>query len=263
MRCPRCDSPKTRVVDSREGGDGRSVRRRRECEVCEFRYTTFERLEESLPMVIKKGGQRESFDRYKVLSGLRKACEKRPVSVMDMEDVVRCIEAKLLESGEKEIPSKVIGELVIERLHELDQVAYVRFASVYREFSDIGEFMETLRTLVGQRSDVRSVSSNLSQSGNTGAGVTDSSTCSVGNALNVGTVIPFHSTLKSRHNVSISNCSGNSCERDSCDSGSYVANDYSYHGRVSADSIQSSTHLVSSSVDDIHSNEVNSDSKEP
>lgn len=148
MKCPRCDSTKTRVVDSREGVDGRSVRRRRECESCAFRYTTFERAEDSLPMVVKKGGQRESFDRYKILSGLKKACEKRPVSVMQMEDVVRAIEAKLLELGEKEVSSQSIGELVIERLHDLDQVAYVRFASVYREFSDVNEFMDALRSLV-------------------------------------------------------------------------------------------------------------------
>ena len=108
MKCPRCDSQKTRVVDSREGVEGRSVRRRRECESCEFRFTTFERIEDSLPMVIKKGGQRESFDRYKILSGLKKACEKRPVSVLEMEDVIKSIEAKLLEGGEKEIPSRVL-----------------------------------------------------------------------------------------------------------------------------------------------------------
>jgi len=148
MDCPRCDSVKTRVVDSREGADRRSVRRRRECENCEFRFTTFERIEDSLPMVIKKGGQRESFDRYKILSGLKKACEKRPVSVVEMEDVVKSVEATLLESGDKEVSSEGIGELVIEKLHKLDQVAYVRFASVYREFSDVGEFMEALRTLV-------------------------------------------------------------------------------------------------------------------
>ncbi len=147
MKCPRCDSSKTRVVDSREGVEGRSVRRRRECESCEFRFTTFERIEDSLPMVIKKGGQRESFDRYKILNGLKKACEKRPVSVLQMEDVVKAIEAKLLEMGEKEISSEEIGAMVIERLHHLDQVAYVRFASVYREFSDVSEFMDTLRAL--------------------------------------------------------------------------------------------------------------------
>ena len=147
MKCPRCDSAKTRVVDSREGVEGRSVRRRRECESCEFRFTTFERIEDSLPMVVKKGGQRESFDRYKILSGLKKACEKRPISVLDMEDVVKSIETKLLELGDKEVSSQVIGEMVIEKLHDLDQVAYVRFASVYREFSDVSEFMDTLRQL--------------------------------------------------------------------------------------------------------------------
>lgn len=147
MKCPRCDSPKTRVIDSREGVDGRSVRRRRECESCSFRYTTFERIEESLPMVVKKDGRRESFDRDKILAGLKKACEKRPVSVFDLEDVVRNIETRLLDSGEREVGSRVIGEWVIERLHELDQVAYVRFASVYREFSDVNEFMEALRKL--------------------------------------------------------------------------------------------------------------------
>lgn len=161
MKCPRCESQKTRVVDSREGADGRSVRRRRECETCEFRFTTFERIEDVLPMVIKKGGQRESFDRYKILSGLKKACEKRPVSVMDMEDIVKGIETKLLESGEKEIPSQIIGEYVIERLHRIDQVAYVRFASVYREFSDISEFMETLRALSANANRGVETSSNV------------------------------------------------------------------------------------------------------
>jgi transcriptional repressor NrdR len=148
VKCPRCDSSRTRVVDSREGGDGRSVRRRRECESCSFRFTTFERIEESLPLVIKKGGQRESFDRYKILSGLKKACEKRPVSVVQMEDVVRSIEGLLIEQGEKEVSSRDIGELVIERLRDLDTVAYVRFASVYREFSDVNQFLDTLRHLV-------------------------------------------------------------------------------------------------------------------
>ena len=148
MKCPRCDSPRTRVVDSREGLDGRSVRRRRECEASSFRFTTFERVEEILPMVIKKGGQRESFDRYKILSGLKKACEKRPVSVLQMEDIVKYIEGRLLESGEKEVSSQEIGEMVIRKLQEVDTVAYVRFASVYREFSDINQFFDTLRHLV-------------------------------------------------------------------------------------------------------------------
>lgn len=147
MKCPRCESSKTRVVDSREGVDGRSVRRRRECESCEFRFTTFERIEDSLPMVVKKGGQRESFDRYKILSGMKRACEKRPVSVMQLEDAVKSIELRLLEYGEKEVASTSIGEMVSDTLKELDQVAYVRFASVYREFSDVNEFMEALRHL--------------------------------------------------------------------------------------------------------------------
>ncbi len=159
--CPRCDSQKTRVVDSREGVDGRSVRRRRECEACTFRFTTFERIEDSLPMVVKKGGQRESFDRYKILSGMKRACEKRPVSVMELEDAVKSIEARLLESGEKEVSSEIIGEMVIAVLKDLDQVAYVRFASVYREFSDVGEFMETLRNLATNPTQAASDVSNV------------------------------------------------------------------------------------------------------
>ena len=147
MKCQRCDSSKTRVVDSREGVDGRSVRRRRECESCQFRFTTFERIEETLPMVVKKGGQRETFDRFKILGGMKKACEKRPVSVHDLEESVRDIETKLLESGDKEVPSTDIGEMIISKLKDLDHVAYIRFASVYREFSDVSEFMETLKQL--------------------------------------------------------------------------------------------------------------------
>ncbi len=151
MNCPRCSSEKTRVVDSREGVDGRSVRRRRECESCEFRFTTFERIEEMLPMVVKKGGQRENFDRYKILGGLKKACEKRPISVEQMEQLIRDVESGLLEVGEKEVPSQMIGEMVIDKLQGLDQVAYVRFASVYREFSDVVEFLDTLKNLVSNK----------------------------------------------------------------------------------------------------------------
>ncbi|MCL4144654.1 UNVERIFIED_CONTAM: hypothetical protein GTU68_040609, partial [Idotea baltica] len=152
VKCPRCDSSKTRVVDSREGADGRSVRRRRECEACSFRCTTFERIDDSIPMLVKKGGQRESFDRYKVLSGMKRACEKRPVSAMQLDDAVKAIEGQLLESGEKEVRSEVIGEMVIDVLKQLDQVAYVRFASVYREFSDVKEFVDTLRSLAANPS---------------------------------------------------------------------------------------------------------------
>ena len=152
MQCPKCRHDSTRVIDSREGADGRAVRRRRECESCDYRFTTFERVEESLPLVVKKGGAREAFDRQKILNGLRKACEKRPVGIEAMEQVVRDIEAQLLETGEKEVSSQRLGEMVIERLEGLDQVAYVRFASVYREFSDVSEFMDALRTLVTQTS---------------------------------------------------------------------------------------------------------------
>lgn len=170
MKCPRCESANTRVIDSREGSDGRSVRRRRECEQCTFRFTTFERIEDSLPMVIKKGGQRESFDRYKILGGLKKACEKRPVSAADIEEIVKFVESKLLESGEKEVSSQEIGELVIDRLQQVDQVAYVRFASVYREFSDVSEFMDTLRNLIskaspGQNKKVVSITSAQQEKG--------------------------------------------------------------------------------------------------
>lgn len=147
MKCPRCDSSKVRVVDSREGVDGKSVRRRRECESCEYRFTTFERIEETLPMVVKKNGGRESFDRDKVIAGMRRACEKRPVSVMDLEDAIKQIENQLLESGEKEVSSAHIGALVSEKLKLLDHVAYIRFASVYREFSDVQEFVDTLNQL--------------------------------------------------------------------------------------------------------------------
>lgn len=152
MNCPRCASASIRVVDSRDSGDGKSIRRRRECESCEHRFTTFERIEESMPLVIKKGGQREAFDRYKILSGLKKACEKRPVNVDQMEDLIREIEARVLEIGEKEIPSQTIGEIVIEKLQGLDQVAYVRFASVYKEFSDVAEFLDALKSLVSTKS---------------------------------------------------------------------------------------------------------------
>jgi transcriptional repressor NrdR len=151
MRCPKCDCTETKVVDSREGVDGRSVRRRRECEGCKFRYTTFERIEDTMPMVVKKGGQREEFDRYKILSGLKKACEKRPISVTDMEELVKSVEAAILENGEKEVASKTIGEILIKKLQHLDQVAYVRFASVYREFSDVSEFVDTLKGILQHR----------------------------------------------------------------------------------------------------------------
>jgi transcriptional repressor NrdR len=140
-----------KVVDSRMGKEGDSIRRRRECLSCEGRFTTYERVEEVLPSVIKKDGRREPFDRMKILSGLRKACQKRPVSEESLEKTVSDIEKVLQEKGLKEIPSKLIGEEVMDRLHSLDEVAYVRFASVYRSFKDINEFMTELKDILNEK----------------------------------------------------------------------------------------------------------------
>jgi len=127
------------------------IRRRRECLSCKRRYTTYERIEESLPMVVKKDGRREPFDRAKIHSGLKKACEKRPISVATIEAVTDRIEKRIQEMGETEIPSRAVGEEIMKELHNLDQVAYVRFASVYREFKDIDQFMDELKTLARER----------------------------------------------------------------------------------------------------------------
>ena len=151
MKCPFCGHVKDKVVDSRLGKEGKSIRRRRECLKCNARFTTYEKVEELLPMVIKKDGRREPFDRQKILAGIKKACEKRPISVTVLEKMVDDIEHIIQESSEKEIPSSRIGELVVRKLHELDQVAYVRFASVYRQFKDINEFMKELTGLLGKK----------------------------------------------------------------------------------------------------------------
>jgi transcriptional repressor NrdR len=151
MRCPYCTSLDNKVVDSRMGKEGESIRRRRECLKCEGRFTTYERVEEMLPLVIKKDSRREPFDRMKILSGLKKACEKRPISMETLEKTVEEIEKALQEKGLKEIPSTVVGEEVMERLHKLDEVAYVRFASVYRSFKDINEFMSELKDILGSK----------------------------------------------------------------------------------------------------------------
>ncbi|MHB8483126.1 MAG: transcriptional regulator NrdR [Nitrospiria bacterium] len=148
MRCPFCNHVEDKVVDSRLSKEGDVIRRRRECISCERRFTTYERVEGNFPMVIKKDGRREPFDRHKILQGVKKACEKRPISVSAMEEAVVQIEKKIQEMGESEIPSYVIGEEVMRRLNELDPVAYVRFASVYREFKDINEFMNELKDLL-------------------------------------------------------------------------------------------------------------------
>ena len=148
MKCPFCTTDDTRVLDSRESNEGAVIRRRRECPQCKRRFTTYERVEELNPVVVKKDGRRESFDRDKLLHGLKKACEKRPVSVTQVEQLVTDIERRLQEMGEKEVSSTAIGEEVMKRLPALDEVAYVRFASVYRSFRDIAEFMDELKDII-------------------------------------------------------------------------------------------------------------------
>ena len=148
MQCPFCNHLENKVVDSRLSKEGEAIRRRRECLDCHRRFTTYERIEDILPSVIKKDGRREPFDRQKILQGLKKACEKRPISIDVLEAVVDRIEKKIQEMGKSEIPGQVIGEEVMKELHTLDQVAYVRFASVYREFKDLSEFMNELKELL-------------------------------------------------------------------------------------------------------------------
>jgi transcriptional repressor NrdR len=138
-----------KVIDSREGKDGEVIRRRRECLQCRRRFTTYERIEEIHFMVVKKDGRREPFDRHKLLNGLTKAIQKRPVSVAQLEEIVDKIEGRLSETPDREISSTEIGELVMQRLHDLDEVAYVRFASVYRQFKDVHQFVEEVKGLLG------------------------------------------------------------------------------------------------------------------
>ena len=145
MRCPRCSGLEDRVIQSRISRDGSSIRRRRECIRCSYRFTTYEKVEESLPMVIKKDGRREAFDPNKVTAGIITACEKRPVSIEDIEAVKDSIIHDIQSKWDREVPSAYIGEKVMEALHRLDPVAYVRFASVYREFKDVKEFMEEIK----------------------------------------------------------------------------------------------------------------------
>jgi transcriptional repressor NrdR len=148
MKCPFCGNTEDKVIDSRAGREGDVIRRRRECLKCERRFTSYERVENVMPMVVKKDGRREPFDRQKILHGLEKALEKRPIGMEERERAVDSIEMKLLSLGAKEVPSSEIGEEVMSCLRELDKVAYVRFASVYREFKDINEFMDELSTLL-------------------------------------------------------------------------------------------------------------------
>jgi len=153
MRCPFCAETENRVIDSRLAREGRVVRRRRECDSCGRRFTTYERVEEILPFVVKKDGRREAYDRGKVIAGLKRACEKRAVAIEEIERIADLLERTLQERGEKEVESRVVGEEVMAALRELDEVAYVRFASVYRSFRDINEFMDELKRLRGESGD--------------------------------------------------------------------------------------------------------------
>ena len=148
MKCPFCETSDTRVIDSRPTEEGHAIRRRRECDNCGKRFTTYEKIEEVMFMVVKKDGRREAFDRGKILSGILKACEKRPVPMADIETIVNEIERGLNNMMEKEIESKVIGEVIMEHLKELDEVAYVRFASVYRQFTDVNTFVAEIEKLL-------------------------------------------------------------------------------------------------------------------
>ncbi len=148
MKCPFCGHQEDKVVDSRASTDGVSIRRRRECLSCGKRFTTYEQVEEQPLMIVKKDGRREPFDRHKLLAGLVKACEKRPVSMDDLEHLVDELEREVSQQFEREVPSRELGERVMRKLHVLDPVAYVRFASVYREFKDVEQFMRELKDLL-------------------------------------------------------------------------------------------------------------------
>lgn len=148
MKCPYCGFTQDRVVDSRESKEADSIRRRRECEKCEKRFTTYERIDEIPYMVVKKDGRREKFDRQKVLSGLLRACEKRPVSSSKLEQIVNDTESFIIDSPERERTTNEVGELIMNQLKTLDTVAFIRFASVYRDFKDVGEFKSELEELL-------------------------------------------------------------------------------------------------------------------
>jgi len=153
MKCPFCANVENKVIDSRISKDGDAIRRRRECVSCGKRFTTYEVVEDVLPTVVKKDGRREPFDRTKIRSGIKKACEKRPISTDVIESIVDRIERRCQEYPDKEIPASVVGEQVMKELQNLDGVAYVRFASVYREFRDVGDFMDELKAFLGVKKD--------------------------------------------------------------------------------------------------------------
>ena len=148
MRCPYCKKENDKVIDSRSANDGMVIRRRRECEACSRRYTTYERIEEIPLYVIKKDHRREIYERSKALAGIHKACEKRPVALEDQDKIADDLEKVLHEKYEKEVSSRIIGEFIMQRLAKVDQIAYVRFASVYREFQDVGHFMKEIKSLL-------------------------------------------------------------------------------------------------------------------
>jgi transcriptional repressor NrdR len=151
MKCPYCSNLEDKVIDSRIGKDGVTIRRRRECLACEKRFTTHEKIEDTLPVIIKKDNRREPFDAKKILDGLRKACQKRDISTQQLEEITDRIERSLMERGGKEVLSSEVGEQIMLELHDLDQVAYVRFASVYRSFKDLNDFMEEVKTFLERR----------------------------------------------------------------------------------------------------------------
>jgi transcriptional repressor NrdR len=153
MKCQFCDNPDTKVIDSRPTEEGHAIRRRRGCDRCSKRFTTYEKVEETILMVVKKDGKREAFDRNKLLRGITRACEKRPVSLAVMEGMVDEIERKLNNMMEKEVASDYIGELVMDELKKVDEVSYVRFASVYRQFTDVNTFMKEIEKLIGTHKD--------------------------------------------------------------------------------------------------------------
>ncbi len=152
MKCPFCSHNESKVVDSRPTDEGQAIRRRRECIACAKRFTTYEKIDEIPLIVVKKNGNRESYNKNKILNGVIKACEKRPVSLQDIEELVDGIEKQLYNTMEREITTEFIGNLVIEKIKELDEIAYVRFASVYREFKDINTFMDEVKKILGEKS---------------------------------------------------------------------------------------------------------------
>lgn len=151
MKCPYCGTQDDKVIDSRISRDGETIRRRRECLGCQRRYTTHEHIEDTFPAIIKKDNRREPYDRRKILDGLKKACQKRNISMESLEEITDRIEQSIMERGMKELPSSVIGERVMAELHAVDAVAYVRFASVYRSFTDITDFMEEVKAVIDRK----------------------------------------------------------------------------------------------------------------